>query len=97
GRLAEAWLVVASDARANVPLDSSLTGRFPSGPVGDRAVRDSLTQAARLAALDRTRLRVTLLVPENAAALTPALAQALRADRLALPVRAASTAGEAAR
>ncbi|WP_052862342.1 hypothetical protein [Streptomyces sp. Tu6071] len=89
GRLVEAWLVVASDGRANVPLDSSLSGRFPPVPVGDRAVRDSLAQAARLTALDRTRLRVTLLVPGNAAALTPAFAEALRAERLALPAPAA--------
>jgi magnesium chelatase subunit D len=58
--LAEAWLVVVTDGRGNVPLRASHTGRL-RGPVGAQGVEDSLAAAAPLAALDRGRLRVAVV------------------------------------
>jgi magnesium chelatase subunit D len=58
--LAEAWLVVATDGRGNVPLRTSLSGRH-DGPVGSRGVRDALTSAAQLGAMGRMRLHSVVL------------------------------------
>ncbi|AVH56535.1 MULTISPECIES: magnesium chelatase [Streptomyces] len=58
--LAEAWLVVVTDGRGNVPLRASHTGRL-HGPVAARGIEDSLTAAAPIAALDRGRLRVAVV------------------------------------
>ncbi|MFJ2953162.1 magnesium chelatase [Streptomyces sp. NPDC087270] len=58
--LAEAWLVVASDGRGNVPLRTSLTGRH-DGPVGRRGVQDALAAAGQLGALGRMRLHCVVL------------------------------------
>ncbi|MFF3885276.1 magnesium chelatase [Streptomyces sp. NPDC001914] len=58
--LAEAWLVVVTDGRGNVPLQASHTGRL-HGPVAAQGVEDSLAAAAPLAALDRGRLRVAVV------------------------------------
>ncbi|MER5395332.1 magnesium chelatase [Streptomyces sp. NPDC002599] len=58
--LAEAWLVVVTDGRGNVPLQASHTGRL-LGPVAAQGVEDSFAAAAPLAALDRGRLRVAVV------------------------------------
>ncbi|MEU4085571.1 magnesium chelatase [Streptomyces aureus] len=58
--LAEAWLVVVTDGRGNVPLTASHTGRL-HGPVAGQGVEDTLAAAAPLAALDRGRLRVAVV------------------------------------
>ncbi|SEF87021.1 protoporphyrin IX magnesium-chelatase [Actinacidiphila yanglinensis] len=58
--LAEAWLVVATDGRGNVPLRTSLTGRH-DGPVGRRGVQDALTAAGQLGAMGRMRLHTVVL------------------------------------
>jgi magnesium chelatase subunit D len=61
---AEAWFVVVTDARGNVPLRVSLAGRHDpppgGGPVGRRGVEDTLAAAASLGALGRMRLHVVL-------------------------------------
>jgi magnesium chelatase subunit D len=67
--LAEAWLVVATDARGNVPLRAGsaprpLTGAAPdgtTGPVGRQGVEDALAVARQLGALGRMRLHTVLL------------------------------------
>ncbi|WP_258572799.1 magnesium chelatase [Streptomyces sp. KM273126] len=58
--LAEAWLVVVTDGRGNVPLRVSHTGRV-SGPVAAEGVEDAFKAAARISAMDRTRLHVTVV------------------------------------
>jgi magnesium chelatase subunit D len=58
--LAEAWLVVVTDGRGNVPLRTSLTGRF-DGPVGRRGIDDALHAAAQLGAMGRMRLHVVVV------------------------------------
>lgn len=58
--LAEAWLVVVTDGRGNIPLRASHTGRL-QGPVAAQGVEDSLTAATPIAALDRTRLHVAVV------------------------------------
>ncbi|MCX4971459.1 magnesium chelatase [Streptomyces sp. NBC_00620] len=58
--LAEAWLVVVTDGRGNVPLLASHTGRL-HGPVATAGVEDSLTAAAPISAMDRSRLRVAVV------------------------------------
>ncbi|MET9562622.1 magnesium chelatase [Streptomyces tauricus] len=58
--LAEAWLVVVTDGRGNIPLRASHTGRL-SGPVGAGGVEDALRAAADIRAMDRTRLRVVVV------------------------------------
>ncbi|MFE9994109.1 magnesium chelatase [Streptomyces avermitilis] len=58
--LAEAWLVVVTDGRGNVPLRVSRTGRLP-GPVGAEGVEDAQRAAAGVRAVDRTRLRVAVV------------------------------------
>ncbi|MGW0710595.1 magnesium chelatase [Streptomyces sp. NPDC002643] len=55
--LVEAWLVVITDGRGNIPLRVSHTGRL-SGPVGAEGVADALRAAADIRAMDRTRLHV---------------------------------------
>ncbi|MEV0903349.1 magnesium chelatase [Streptomyces hokutonensis] len=58
--LSEAWLVVVTDGRGNVPLHVSRTGRL-TGPVGAEGVEDALRAAAGAGAMDRTRLRVAVI------------------------------------
>ncbi|MGX1913826.1 magnesium chelatase [Streptomyces phaeochromogenes] len=58
--LAEAWLVVVTDGRGNIPLRASHTGRL-GGPVGAEGVEDALRAAADIRAMDRTRLRVVVV------------------------------------
>ncbi|ANS67905.1 Mg-chelatase subunit ChlD [Streptomyces lincolnensis] len=58
--LTEAWLVVVTDGRGNVPLRASRTGRLRS-PVGTEGVEDTLKAAAGVSAMDRTRLRVAVI------------------------------------
>lgn len=60
--LAEAWLVVVSDGRGNVPLRASRTGR-PTRPVGAAGVEDGFAAAARINVMDRTRLHVAVVDP----------------------------------
>ena len=59
---AEAWLVVVTDGRGNVPLQASHTGRF-AGPVAAAGVEDAVEAAARIGAMDRTRLHVAVVDP----------------------------------
>ncbi|PSM38387.1 magnesium chelatase [Streptomyces dioscori] len=58
--LAEAWLVVVTDGRGNVPLRASHTGRV-SGPVGAEGVEDALNAAADVRSMDRTRLQTVVV------------------------------------
>ncbi|MFS8198755.1 magnesium chelatase [Streptomyces sp. CWNU-52B] len=58
--LAEAWLVVITDGRGNIPLRASHTGRL-TGPVGAAGVEDALLAAADIRAMDRTRLHVVVV------------------------------------
>jgi magnesium chelatase subunit D len=58
--LAEAWLVVASDGRGNIPLRTSLTG-LHEGPVGRRGVQDALVAAGQFGAMGRMRLHTVVL------------------------------------
>jgi magnesium chelatase subunit D len=58
--LAEAWLVVVTDGRGNVPLRASHTGRL-GGPVAASGVEDALEAAARVGAMDRTRMHVAVV------------------------------------
>ncbi|MFD1657839.1 magnesium chelatase [Streptomyces caeni] len=58
--LAEAWLVVVTDGRGNVPLRASHTGRL-SAPVAAVGVEDTFEAAARIGAIDRTRLHVAVV------------------------------------
>ncbi|MCX5368015.1 magnesium chelatase [Streptomyces sp. NBC_00103] len=60
--LAEAWLVVVTDGRGNVPLTVSQSGRF-AGHVGAAGVEDALKAAARIGAMDRTRVRSAVVDP----------------------------------
>ncbi|WP_413758949.1 magnesium chelatase [Streptomyces sp. MMBL 11-3] len=58
--LAEAWLVVVTDGRGNVPLRASHTGRL-GGPVGAEGVEDALDAAADVRSMDRTRLQTVVV------------------------------------
>ncbi|MET7319768.1 magnesium chelatase [Streptomyces sp. NPDC005549] len=58
----EAWLVVVTDGRGNVPLRVSHTGR-PTGEVAAAGVEDAVEAAARIGAMDRTRLHVAVVDP----------------------------------
>ncbi|MFE6287371.1 magnesium chelatase [Streptomyces sp. NPDC057877] len=58
--LEEAWLVVVTDGRGNVPLRASHTGRL-RGPVGAEGVEDAYRAAGRISAMDRTRLHVAVV------------------------------------
>ncbi|MGV9392809.1 magnesium chelatase [Streptomyces olivaceus] len=59
---AEAWLVVVTDGRGNVPLRVSHTGR-PAGDVAAAGIEDAVEAAARIGAMDRTRLHVAVVDP----------------------------------
>ncbi|WP_437059203.1 magnesium chelatase [Streptomyces sp. enrichment culture] len=59
---AEAWLVVVTDGRGNVPLRVSHTGR-PAGEVAAAGIEDAVEAAARIGAMDRTRLHVAVVDP----------------------------------
>ncbi|MFD8964463.1 hypothetical protein ACFV0C_05555 [Streptomyces sp. NPDC059568] len=61
--LVEAWLVVVTDGRGNVPLDASRRGRPADGPVGRGGVEDALAVAARIGGMDRTRLHSVVVDP----------------------------------
>jgi magnesium chelatase subunit D len=65
GTAAEVQAVIATDARGNIPLEASLSGRLPDPPVGADGADDARDAAARLGDADRTRLRVFLLAPEG--------------------------------
>ncbi|MFE7032522.1 magnesium chelatase [Streptomyces sp. NPDC057621] len=58
--LAEAFLIVVTDGRGNVPLRASHTGRL-SGSVGAEGVEDALSAAADVRSMDRTRLRTVVV------------------------------------
>ncbi|KPI18651.1 hypothetical protein OK074_7906 [Actinobacteria bacterium OK074] len=58
--LAEAWLVVVTDGRGNVPLRASQTGRL-EGPVGAAGVEDALLAASDIRSMDRMRVRVAVV------------------------------------
>ncbi|WP_328494005.1 magnesium chelatase [Streptomyces sp. NBC_00414] len=58
--LAEAWLVVVTDGRGNVPLRASHTGRLV-GPVGAEGVEDALDAATDVRGMDRTRLQTVVV------------------------------------
>ncbi|MEU6349559.1 magnesium chelatase [Streptomyces sp. NPDC047072] len=60
--LAEAWLVVVTDGRGNVPLRASRTGRL-DGHTGATGVEDAVRVARRIGAMDRTRVRVAVVDP----------------------------------
>ncbi|MEU5887293.1 hypothetical protein ABZ835_10685 [Streptomyces sp. NPDC047461] len=53
--LVEAWLVVVSDGRGNVPLDPGTGDRLP-GPVRRTGIEDALSAAGRIGAMGRMRL-----------------------------------------
>ncbi|MFF4116179.1 magnesium chelatase [Streptomyces sp. NPDC001714] len=53
--LVEAWLVVVTDGRGNVPLDTGADGRVP-GPVRRTGIEDALSAAGRIGAMGRMRL-----------------------------------------
>ncbi|MER6709443.1 magnesium chelatase, partial [Streptomyces fumanus] len=59
---AEAWLVVVTDGRGNIPLRASHTGRL-TGEVAAAGVEDTVEAAARIGAMDRTRLHVAVVDP----------------------------------
>jgi magnesium chelatase subunit D len=56
----EAWLVVVSDGRGNVPLQCSLTGQM-TGPVGREGVEDALTVAGDIGAMEQIRLHTVVV------------------------------------
>ncbi|MFJ5917094.1 magnesium chelatase [Streptomyces ardesiacus] len=59
---AEAWLVVVTDGRGNVPLRAGHTGRT-DGEVAAAGVEDAVEAASRIGAMDRTRLHVAVVDP----------------------------------
>lgn len=61
-RTSHARLVVVTDGRGNVPLESSREGRV-TGPVGDVGIRDALEVAHRLRKLDPARVKSVLIHP----------------------------------
>ncbi|MEU3508301.1 magnesium chelatase [Streptomyces longwoodensis] len=65
--LAEAWVVVVTDGRGNVPLEASRTGWRAGEAVGTAGVTDAFDAAGRLAAMDRTRVHTVVIDPGRAA------------------------------
>ncbi|MFF4896764.1 magnesium chelatase [Streptomyces sp. NPDC001068] len=63
--LTEAWVVVVTDGRGNVPLAVSHGGR-PPGEVAAAGVTDALQTARRIAAMDRTRVHTAVVDPARA-------------------------------
>ncbi|MGW6203169.1 hypothetical protein ACWF9B_05915 [Streptomyces sp. NPDC055089] len=59
----EALLVVVTDGRGNVPLAMSRAGRQVRTPVQRAGVDDALAVAARIRALDRSRLHCVVMDP----------------------------------
>ncbi|WP_427164259.1 magnesium chelatase [Streptomyces sp. C1-1] len=53
--LVEAWLVVVTDGRGNVPLDTGAGGRI-AAPVRRAGIEDALSAAERIGAMGRMRL-----------------------------------------
>ncbi|MEV6764569.1 magnesium chelatase [Streptomyces sp. NPDC051105] len=64
--LTEAWVVVVTDGRGNVPLAVSHGGR-PSGEVAGAGVVDAVETARRIAAMDRTRVHTAVVDPARTA------------------------------
>jgi magnesium chelatase subunit D len=58
----QAWLVVVTDGRGNVPLEASLRGQL-SGSVGTEGIRDALTVAAGARSL--SKVRPVVIAPEG--------------------------------
>ncbi|MCX5560683.1 magnesium chelatase [Streptomyces sp. NBC_00038] len=58
--LVEAWMVVVTDGRGNVPLRASHTGQI-GGPVGAEGIEDTFKAAAHVSAMDRTRVHVAVV------------------------------------
>jgi len=58
--LIEAWLVVVSDGRGNIPLDTSMSGRLV-GPVRRAGIDDAMTAAGRIGAMGRLRLHAVVI------------------------------------
>lgn len=78
GAVQEAWLVVVSDGRGNVPLAASVAGTAPPA-AGRCGIDDALAVANRIAALDRLRVAVIDPEPAHCSDLPHALARALGA------------------
>jgi magnesium chelatase subunit D len=64
--ITEAWVVVVTDGRGNVPLSMSHGGPT-TGEVGAVGVTDTLETARRIAAMDRTRVHTAVVDPARAA------------------------------
>jgi magnesium chelatase subunit D len=64
--LAEAWVVVVTYGRGNVPLSVSHGGR-PLYEVGAAGIADALETARRITAMDRTRVHTAVVDPAPAA------------------------------
>lgn len=78
GAVQEAWLVVVTDGRGNVPLEASIGGRAPRS-VGRRGIDDALDVAKRISTLDRLRIAVIDPEPTHSPDLPHGLARALGA------------------
>ncbi|MEN3281415.1 MAG: magnesium chelatase subunit [Solirubrobacteraceae bacterium] len=75
----EAWLVLITDGRGNVPLAASLSGEAPEA-VGRQGLRDALGVAERIAALDRVRCVVVSPERQHRADFSRDLGRALSAS-----------------
>jgi magnesium chelatase subunit D len=75
--VSEAYLVVITDGRANVPLAASLSAQLPLTVVGDGAVKDARDVAGKIGTLRRVRSVVIDQGPRPNAHLTVMLAKAL--------------------
>jgi magnesium chelatase subunit D len=77
--LSEAFLVVVTDGRANVPLAASQTAFPPSRPVGGNAIADAEVAARVIGGLRRVRSAVIYPGPLSAGHLAARIARALDA------------------
>jgi magnesium chelatase subunit D len=77
-RLTRAWLVVVTDGRGNVPLESSREGRI-TGPVGATGIQSALEVARRIAGLTHVESTLIHSSPRQYPELPGALAEALGA------------------
>jgi magnesium chelatase subunit D len=80
----EARLIVLTDGRANVPLESSRDGRPPTRPVGRAGIDDSLAVARRIRAFRGTQAVVLDPCPRDYPQLPAELAEALGAVTIPL-------------